>query len=50
VTPEELLSHAGERLAGYKVPREVRIVEELPRTPSLKVSGPGVRALFETSA
>ena len=49
VTGEELLSHASERLAGYKVPREVRIVEELPRTPSLKVSGPGVRALFETS-
>lgn len=46
-SPEELLAHAAEHLAGYKVPRSLRIVHELPRTPSLKVSGPGVRALFE---
>jgi hypothetical protein len=28
----------------------VKIVDALPRTPSLKVSQPGVRALFEGTA
>lgn len=46
-SPEKLLAHAGMHLAKYKVPAELRIVEALPRTPSMKVSGPGVRALFE---
>jgi long-chain acyl-CoA synthetase len=36
-----------ERLARYQLPTEVRVVEELPRTPSMKVSRPDVRALFE---
>lgn len=35
------------RLVAYCVPAAFRIVDELPRTPSLKVSGPDVRALFE---
>ncbi|OOL33342.1 hypothetical protein GQ85_01580 [Rhodococcus rhodochrous] len=34
---DELISYARERLAGYKVPREVRIVDELPRTPTGKL-------------
>jgi acyl-CoA synthetase (AMP-forming)/AMP-acid ligase II len=46
-TSEELIEHAAEHLAGYKVPAQLLIVDELPRTPSLKVSGPGVQALFE---
>jgi long-chain acyl-CoA synthetase len=44
---EQLLAFARERLTGYQVPVHLRIVEALPRTPSLKVSQPGVRALFE---
>ena len=45
-TPAELLAHARAHLTGYKVPKEVVIVDALPRTPSMKVSGPGVAALF----
>ena len=47
VAPDELVAHAADRLAGYKVPRRVLVVDALPRTSSLKVSGPGVRALFD---
>jgi long-chain acyl-CoA synthetase len=35
--PEELIAFARERLAGYKLPRSVDFVAELPRTPSGKV-------------
>jgi len=35
--PSELLSFAGERLAGYKHPREVIVVDELPRLPTGKL-------------
>ncbi len=34
---DELTAYARERLAGYKLPRIVRFVDELPRTPSGKV-------------
>jgi acyl-CoA synthetase (AMP-forming)/AMP-acid ligase II len=43
---EELRGFAREHLASYQVPARIAIVEALPRTPSLKVSEPGVRALF----
>jgi long-chain acyl-CoA synthetase len=35
--PEDLIAFARERLAGYKLPRSVEFVAELPRTPSGKV-------------
>jgi acyl-CoA synthetase (AMP-forming)/AMP-acid ligase II len=35
--PDELIAFARERLAGYKLPRSVELVDELPRTPSGKV-------------
>lgn len=38
LTPEEVLAHARECLAGYKVPHEVHIVAELPRTGIGKVA------------
>ncbi|MEE3329221.1 MAG: AMP-binding protein [Myxococcota bacterium] len=47
VSVDALLEFARDLLARYEVPSELRIVEALPRTPSLKVSQPGVRALFE---
>jgi len=47
--PDSLREHAREQLTSYQVPVEIRIVDALPRTPSLKVSQPGVRALFEES-
>jgi long-chain acyl-CoA synthetase len=36
-TPTELRAHAREHLAGYKVPREVRIADDLPRSPIGKI-------------
>lgn len=33
----ELRSFARERIAGYKVPREIRVIEELPRNPTGKI-------------
>ena len=35
--PDDLIAFARERLAGYKLPRSVEFVTELPRTPSGKV-------------
>jgi acyl-coenzyme A synthetase/AMP-(fatty) acid ligase len=46
ITSAELLQFARERLTSYQVPREIVVVDELPRTPSMKVSAPGVLALF----
>ena len=37
VTPEDLGRFAGERLARYKIPKEFRVVDVLPRTPYGKV-------------
>lgn len=45
--PDELRRWCTERLTKYQVPVAVKIVDELPRTPSMKVSQPMVRALFE---
>jgi fatty-acyl-CoA synthase len=36
VTPEQVVAHARERLAGYKVPRSVVILDDLPRLGSGK--------------
>ena len=44
---DALRDFAREHLSSYQVPAEIRIVAALPRTPSLKVSQPEVRALFE---
>ena len=45
----ELERFANERLTGYQRPARYRIVEALPRTPSMKVSQPEVRSLFQDS-
>ena len=37
VTPEELVQFAKEQMAAYKYPREVRILEELPKTVTGKI-------------
>jgi acyl-CoA synthetase (AMP-forming)/AMP-acid ligase II len=36
-TPDELLAHVRARIAGYKCPEELRIVDSLPRDPNGKV-------------
>ncbi|MET7287077.1 long-chain fatty acid--CoA ligase [Streptomyces sp. NPDC005573] len=35
--PEELIAHCKERLAAYKYPREVRVLQELPKGPTGKI-------------
>jgi acyl-CoA synthetase (AMP-forming)/AMP-acid ligase II len=40
---QELLAFAKQRLAGYKLPEEVRFVEELPRNAVGKVAKPELR-------
>lgn len=46
VGPDELLEYLRQRVARYQIPTQLKIVDELPRTPSLKVSQPGLRELF----
>ena len=46
-TPEELVAWVRERLVAYEVPTQIRVVTELPRTVSLKVSRAEVTALFQ---
>lgn len=36
-SPEDLIAHCRERMAAYKYPRDVRIVEELPKTVTGKI-------------
>lgn len=47
VSETELIGFVRQRLTVYQVPVQVRIVPELPRTPSMKAALPAVRALFE---
>jgi long-chain acyl-CoA synthetase len=46
VTGDEIVAWARERLSGYQVPVEVRVLDALPRTPSMKVSQVALRGLF----
>ena len=46
----ELERFANEHLTGYQRPTRYRIVDSLPRTPSMKVSQPEVRRFFQEPA
>ncbi len=46
VSEAELEDHLRRRLKSYQMPTEVRVVDALPRTPSMKVSQPQLRELF----
>lgn len=46
VESEELLEFLGQRLTRYQMPVRLAVVDELPRTPSLKVSQPALRELL----
>lgn len=46
----ELRRWLAERLARYHLPAEIKVIDELPRTPSMKVSRPDVQAMFEPHA
>jgi long-chain acyl-CoA synthetase len=45
VTAEELIDHTRARLAGYKKPRHVLFVDELPKNTTGKIQKPDLRAL-----
>ena len=46
LTEDELVAHARERIAGYKVPKSVDFVAELPRNPSGKILKRELRAPY----
>ena len=50
VDPDAVLSMAAEHLAKYKLPREVRIVESLPRNASMKVLKHQLRDLVRSGS
>jgi acyl-CoA synthetase (AMP-forming)/AMP-acid ligase II len=37
LTVEELIEFCREKIAGYKIPRQLKVVDELPRNPSGKI-------------
>jgi long-chain acyl-CoA synthetase len=43
---KEILAFARERLAGFKTPRTIEFVEELPRSPAGKIQRGKVRAPY----
>jgi long-chain acyl-CoA synthetase len=47
---DELRAWLKDQLLPYQVPVQLKRLEEFPRTPSMKVSQPALRALFEESA
>jgi long-chain acyl-CoA synthetase len=44
--PEALKAFLKDRLIAYQLPVHVRYVDDYPRTPSMKPSAPGLKALF----
>jgi acyl-CoA synthetase (AMP-forming)/AMP-acid ligase II len=49
-TEAELTAYGREHLMPYQVPVQFLIVDDVPRTPSMKPALPAVRELFETAA
>ena len=49
-TDEELRAFLKQALMPYQVPVQLRRLDEMPRTPSMKVSQPALRALFTPAA
>ena len=49
-TPEQVIAHCREALAAYKVPKSVRFVDELPKSPIGKILRRELRAEAVTSA
>jgi acyl-CoA synthetase (AMP-forming)/AMP-acid ligase II len=47
VTLDELADHCRTRIAGYKVPRELVVVDVIPRQPSGKPDYPRAKKLVE---
>ncbi|MFG5407430.1 AMP-binding protein [Piscinibacter sakaiensis] len=50
VSPRDLVRHCRDRLAGYKVPKELHLLPEIPRNASGKADKRGVAALLAAQA
>jgi long-chain acyl-CoA synthetase len=50
VSPDELIQHCQNQLAGFKVPRTILLVEELPKNPSGKILKRVLRQQFPLDA
>lgn len=50
LTAEEIRAHCRERMAGYKVPKQVTVVDVLPKNPSGKILKRVLRDTFEDTA
>jgi fatty-acyl-CoA synthase len=46
IEPDDLIAHARKWIAGYKIPREIVVVESLPRTASGKIQRAEVRSRY----
>jgi acyl-CoA synthetase (AMP-forming)/AMP-acid ligase II len=46
VTPEELIAFCAGRMARFKVPREIVVTDELPKTPTGKIQKPVLRESY----
>lgn len=49
ITAEDIMSFAREHLAGYKIPRQIRFVDDFPQTGSGKIQRKEVRKIFDDS-
>lgn len=49
INPDDIINHCKENLAGYKVPKRVFIVKELPKNPSGKILKKELRILYKDS-
>jgi fatty-acyl-CoA synthase len=47
-SPDELVTDARSRLSSYKLPKELLIVDEVPRAPNGKANYPAARELFDS--
>ncbi|MFG0304708.1 MAG: class I adenylate-forming enzyme family protein [Phycisphaerales bacterium JB040] len=50
IDKQELLNLCRDRLSNYKVPKEIRVIEELPRNPTGKVLRRDLRAIIDSEA
>jgi 3-oxocholest-4-en-26-oate---CoA ligase len=46
-TPEDIVADSRSRLSSYKLPRELRLVAQVPRAPNGKANYPAARELFD---
>lgn len=47
ITEEEILEYASKRLASYKKPRKIVIVDSVPRSETGKIDRKAIRKLYE---